>query len=653
MSDDLCRQGAAPGTGSSLLGWQGGLFVAILGYGIFLRIWELGSKPFWVDEAESGINALNILGHGVPVDHYLGLPLYENTLTRPWPESKEYDFKDSSYSERGVSIYHGWLPLFAMAASYALTGVQPDEVGPGLGVRHSSAEMRWRTVAGRIPAVVFGAVFLVALFGAARRLYGPDAAWTALAAGVVCTPAVEFARQARYYSATVALTACCAHLAWRIIQQGRWRDILLGAVAFVLLFHTHALSFVTTCAVCGLAIPWLFGHRQPVAKLAVFAAIVGAGVVPWVVWTGFISAARDVPKARSLLSVEDVQDFAGQLGVFPLLAALALLGLLAAVILRKRLPGRLIRPFADHAGAFCFLAAWALIGVIAFVFFMPAVSFFYGRLVLTIFVPGLLLGAVFFAALARVVSPRFAALLAPAVLIGALVAMRQATFWPASEAPGTPTTFDVIEHLRGLHFKPGTRIYATPNHHLTLTFYTGMPVQSVAPVSRSFLDDYEGELLIVEAGSMAPPGPRYEPLTWQEIQRVAGEAGHSLTETEARDLERLLASRLVREDACARGARVTPALEPLPGYCDRLLRYQREKTEVGVTKFMKKTGNPMFKGYHPQDYLECWLTFYYRFVPDNPEAHLGKHLNYAKRVRGAEATVLPLEWVLYRCPARK
>jgi len=50
-----------------------------------LRLWKLDEGPLFIDEAESCLNGLTILEHGVPADHYLGLPLFENTLTEPWP----------------------------------------------------------------------------------------------------------------------------------------------------------------------------------------------------------------------------------------------------------------------------------------------------------------------------------------------------------------------------------------------------------------------------------------------------------------------------------------------------------------------------------------------------------------------------------------
>ena len=79
---------------------------------IGLRGYRLGSPVLGVDEAESALNALTIVADGVPGDHFLGQPLYQNTLVRPWPENAEYQFRDISYSDRGLAVYHSWLPLY-------------------------------------------------------------------------------------------------------------------------------------------------------------------------------------------------------------------------------------------------------------------------------------------------------------------------------------------------------------------------------------------------------------------------------------------------------------------------------------------------------------------------------------------------------------
>jgi hypothetical protein len=72
--------------------------------------------------------------------HYMGLPMFENTLTEPWPESAEYEFRDTSYSSTGKAIYHGWLPLYAIAASLVLHGYGPDVPTDPPRVQHDDAE---------------------------------------------------------------------------------------------------------------------------------------------------------------------------------------------------------------------------------------------------------------------------------------------------------------------------------------------------------------------------------------------------------------------------------------------------------------------------------------------------------------------------------
>jgi hypothetical protein len=58
--------------------------------------------------------------------------------------------------------------------------------------------------------------------------------------------------------------------------------------------------------------------------------------------------------------------------------------------------------------------------------------------------------------------------------------------------------FALVEYLRSQTLSAGTRIYAPPVSHLALAFYTGLPVQSVAPVRREFFDSHDGDMLIVE-----------------------------------------------------------------------------------------------------------------------------------------------------------
>src|SRR5215471_14569809 len=133
------------------------LITLAVGGAVALRVSDLDAYPFWVDEAESAINALTVLQHGYPTDTYLGLPIFENTLIRPWPDNPEYEFRDISYSDRHVAVYHGWLPLYAIAASFAISHIRPDAPDPVPSIKHDLNERKRLTSAARMPAVLFGA----------------------------------------------------------------------------------------------------------------------------------------------------------------------------------------------------------------------------------------------------------------------------------------------------------------------------------------------------------------------------------------------------------------------------------------------------------------------------------------------------------------
>ena len=82
--------------GSTAAEWA--LVLSVIACGLWLRGRDLGSDALQIDEGESAVDAMTILESGTPRDRYLGLPLFENTLLTPWPQSDEYEFRDSSYS---------------------------------------------------------------------------------------------------------------------------------------------------------------------------------------------------------------------------------------------------------------------------------------------------------------------------------------------------------------------------------------------------------------------------------------------------------------------------------------------------------------------------------------------------------------------------
>jgi hypothetical protein len=221
-----------------------------------LRGYRLGSPALWVDEVESTLNALTIVADGLPGDTYLGQPLYENTLMRPWPGHAEYEFRDLSYSDRGLAVYHAWLPLYAIAAAFRVAGVSSAEARLGPPLQNASlADLEYWTAVPRAPALLFSPVLVVAACALGRAVHGP-----AVAAGLALAVAtanffVWAGRQARYYSAALALDALCGLAIWHAWRRGRLRDHALAGLSIGALFHAHSVSAVAMTAVYIACVP--------------------------------------------------------------------------------------------------------------------------------------------------------------------------------------------------------------------------------------------------------------------------------------------------------------------------------------------------------------------------------------------------------------
>jgi MFS family permease len=622
----------------------------LLAAGVWLRGHDLAATPTTGDEAESAINALTILQTGLPRGEYLGLPIYENTLIEPWPGNEEYEFRDSSYSNKGLAIYHGWLPLYAMAGSMKAFGVGPDPTpapDEALKVRHDSDQIRRRVIAARFPAILFGAGFMLLLFFSGRELFGTDAGLAALAVGAFGRPFVYMGREARYHSATLMLTTACCWLVWRAFRYARWRDFVWLAVAMVLLFYTHLLGFmIATVMMTAVAIALLYRDRTSLPKLLACGAIIAVSCGPWILLSGILSQTTHLPPARLFLS------FPADLIYYPLLRmpflvfpVLGLLWLIVAWIFHHRLPETVTRPLARHRRQIAYLLGWVVVGIVLFTLLIPAASYFYKRLTLAVMGPGVLWGALVIAAAARAWLAKGSVIVAPLAFLAIVTVGNMAHLW-FLEAPDRTETYEFIDHLRTVKIEPGTKLYCTPNHQLALTYLAGLPVQSVAPVRKSFFDSYPGPMLIVDS---APP---CVPLSVYEVRRVATEQAPTIappSDAELAALAQEVACVVVREKLHGKVASIEPPPPPLPPYGKKLLELQRKELERELDEFQSRgANNPMLRGYPLRDWSDWWPLFFYRCV--EPRSRMGDNLSYANRLRSATAEVLPSGWVLYHCP---
>ena len=443
-------------------------------------------------------------------------------------------------------------------------------------------------------------------------------------------PMVWFGWQARYYSATLALTVLSGLAIWALTRRGTWRDAAVTGLALMLLFHTHSLSFLILTGVLLVNVP--FGIRQPqwVSKLLLTGAIVACGIVPWMYWTNYFHAATRIPMAWPLLAVPERLHFVVCNAQGVRRRDRIDCGVDGCV---RRFPSSAVRP-ANHGGRerpsrVLLRADVVCHRVLSFLLLIPAASFFSGRLMLVLAVPGYLLFALCIALASRATTPRFAVLVAPLIVLVFLGVRGTAIFKvPHRMVKGVEAFADVASHWT---LEAGTKLYAWPNQNLVLTYYTGLPVQSIAPVRKKFLDEYPGDVILIETGT-----PYVDPPSTEE--RTS--AGHRGSPTSADD-ERQAILRIQRYGAVGtfRVSWQTSGRRPSRSRrstrrCSRIRSYTQQEGRKNAEQFL------LLRGFDFRLMLSSqWLPAFYWYV--NPETRLGDQLNYGKRVRSATGIVLP------------
>jgi hypothetical protein len=629
--------------------WAKWFLAAILVAGAGIRIGTLDRLPLWVDEAESSINALTILSEGVPRDRYLGLPLFENTLITPWPQNAEYEFKDISYSEKGVTVYHGWLPLYAIAASFAAFGIEPDAPRTTLKPLYDAEERYRRTIAARIPSVISGILTLVFLFVAGRELFSWEAGICATTMASFWSMHIYISQQARYYSLTVLLTGVSGLMIWRIAKHNRWRDWIGAAIALAGLFHTHAISFVALGVLLGCCIIFYKQLRTAVPRIAVLGGIVLLLCAPWIYFTGLLTHGPKIPKAWQLFSSP-----LDMLPVSPLSAAYAVLFALGITfVLRAKLLGRFRRLRAmdeymrSHRESVFFLYGWLFIGYLSFLL-MPAVSFFAYRMGVTLLAPILLLAAGILTAFARVISARRASVAAMAtgiVWVGICDSLKPS--WAKLDPGLAHRDVDAaVEFLETHSFPANTRLYTTPNEHFVLMFYTGLPVQSIAPVRREFLSSYPSAVVLFERADLLrmPDDPAHP----RNISRTAQAAGLLLSEEESQRLAWRIATEDLPTLLQGRVADIELDGTPIPKFALPLSREHREFVFSTEAKAAANSAQKLvFRGFELHNSYDWWTAYFYRFV--DPLRRRAQPV-YAERLQNSTAHILAANWIAYYSP---
>lgn len=612
------------------------LLTIIVSAGAALRLHDLGASVLWVDEAESAINALTIVADGLPGDRFLGQPIYENTLVRTWPDHPEYEFRDLSYSDRGLAVYHSWIPLYAIAAAFRLAGVTPEDARRGPPVRNASqAEVEHWTFVPRAPSVVFAVLLILAAYRLGRVTHSP-AVGLSLALMTACsTFFVDAGRQARYYSAALAFTALAGAAVWVAWRRGRWIDHALAGLTIGLLFHVHSVSAVAMTGLYILSVPLGLNQPKLFARMVVAGTTAALLIVPWALWTGMFTQAELQPPARTLL---DAQMVIQSLPRNPVLVAALVLGLCwfaAAVRPATRMSEKWRRPVLDAAPVVLFALAWLTASYLVYFLAMPAASFFQYRLRLTLAVPGALLLTVFVVEAARLVRPSGWAPLAAMALLLMLAQQFSVGLYRSTDPP----FFDFIAEMRQWRLAPGSRIYASPNEHLVLTYYTGRLVQSIAPIRREWLNRFDGDLVIIEARTyLRPPLDRVLDVAMANGVRLTPEQGVA----RAREAVQLAKA----QDLVAGGAHVeSPATTSRDALDPPLVTLVRDWTAESVAGGV--AGTPLASNPRLANWDEFRESFFYWFAGGGPR--WGERLNYATCRATARVDVHPSGFAVLDC----
>ena len=622
------------------------ILLALLVIGAVCRLVDLTAHYLKSDEAESSINALTVLQHGYPVGSYLGEPIYENVVIQRSPKDPEFEFRDISYSDKGLATYHGWLPLYAMACSFRLFGIAPDPAGASRPL-HDAADRDLRTIAARTPSVIFGLLGILAFYLTARRLHGRTAAVAAALSGAVLTTVVGYSQEARYYAATAVFTTLCMWAIAAMKQTGSTRFFIWGVAVFSCLFYSHLLSFFVAIFMWVIAIaPELLSGRLRFTKPCLFLTCVTALCLPWVLASGFLRQTVLIPSAWRLMRFPEFFAIPWVLtNHFGLVAGLggALLG--ALFLLRKhKFVGRIAADLYSRRGAILFLCLWLAVAYLAFIFGMPAASVWTPRLSLMLLPASVLLAAVLFCAIAAAI-PHRSRLAAIVLTIAFVFAFNNRhPLGTKLLAPLQPVEPDLlkrdiaaaVDFLSRADLKPATKLFASPDAQLPLTFYSGMRVQSIIAVRRSYLDAYPGEVILF----MTDDFPNGGPLQPQKLRIEALKSGVSLTDRQAEQLSCGLASLDYRLRQSQNVARVEPPIELVPSFAVHSFeRYRSLYPGYLEDDFVWYPNQFLLaRGKKIRSASDWWFDFFYLFA--NP-AERQRHPNYSDRVRNATLTILP------------
>jgi hypothetical protein len=199
----------------------------------------------------------------------------------------------------------------------------------------------------------------------------------------------------------------------------------------------------------------------------------------------------------------------------------------------------------------------------------------------------------------------------------------------------------VLNQLGAMPMDRTTKLYAAPGDHLILSFYSGLPVQDITPVRKSYLDSYRGDIVYIDRSVSVDT----DLLTAESVRAAALRDGLRLSPEAAETWSILLRTRDYREAMLKSLSRGAPRqVEPVPPFGWQLLAAHHRKLP---SVFSNSSLELVTRGFQMISWSDWRVVLKYRFI--GPAARSGIHANYAARLRGADAVILTqAETALYR-----
>ena len=283
---------------------------------------------------------------------------------------------------------------------------------------------------------------------------------------------------------------------------------------------------------------------------------------------------------------------------------------------------------------------WLVCAYAGFYLLMPAASFFWGRMTMTLEVPGILLAAVALAIVGHHVF-RAAALTAASMAFAFLWLSGRLVHVPIGPHDPIAAIRPAIDELRRREFTRDTRFYSSPNDHLVWTYYTGLPVQSIAPIRKTFLDTYPGPIVYLERFGFS--------LTSNEkLRALANSAGEYPDDDQLNEWQCRIRAHVHCESLRQKVRSVTTP-DPLPEYLRPAVDRVRQLLNAKQSPSWADADCPvMMRGFVVTTHQQWWQTFFYRFV--DPSARMEEQANYANRFSTADVKLLSHSQAMFYVP---